>query len=72
MTEPPATAVVQPGVFGALTDIGRTVVGALPPAFLMLCMINAAFLYFVLRFVEHQADARAALVTRIVDNCLAK
>src|SRR5262245_44751423 len=61
---------VQPGMLGAVIEVGRTLVGTLPPAFLMLCIINVAFLWLVLDFVQHQSDARVQFLTRIVDRCV--
>ena len=57
------------GVSSAVTEIGRAIVSSLPPAFLLLCLINVAFLWIVLTFVQHQTDARLDLINRIVDRC---
>jgi hypothetical protein len=58
------------GALGALTDLGNKLIGALPPAFLMLVVMNACFLGMVLWFLNHQADQRTALVTKLVDRCM--
>jgi hypothetical protein len=62
----------QPGVLGAATEIGRMFIAGMPPAFLALSLINVAMLYIVLSFVEHQADQRLALITKIVEQCIAR
>jgi hypothetical protein len=59
-----------PGVLGAATEIGRMFIAGLPPAFLALSILNVAMLYIVLSFVEHQADLRIALITKVVEQCM--
>lgn len=56
----------QEGFFG----FARSVLSGLPPAFIMLCLINVLFLGLALRFIEHQVDVRTALVGKIIENCL--
>ena len=58
------------GAIGALTDLGGKLVGALPPVFIMLCLINVMFLGMVMFFLSDQIDRRTALVTQIVTRCL--
>ena len=50
----------------------ETIVGTLPPAFLVLVTINLAFLGVVLWFLDSQLEARTVLLGRIIDRCLAK
>ena len=58
------------GAIGALTDLGGKLVGALPPVFIMLCLINVMFLGMVMFFLSDQIDRRTALVTQIVTRCM--
>jgi hypothetical protein len=58
------------GVFGAMSALGQSLIGALPPAFLMLLIVNLVFLAMVMWFVEHNSEQRVAIVKDIVDSCL--
>jgi hypothetical protein len=55
---------------GMVADLGRSLLAALPPAFVMLVFINAAFLGAVLWFIDHQSSERAAMVEKLVDRCM--
>lgn len=57
------------GLTGLAATIGTGLIGALPPAFLMLVLINSLFLGLVLWFVEHQLDQRMILANKILDHC---
>jgi hypothetical protein len=64
------TVEVEPrGITGLAASISTGLIGALPPAFLFLCVINLAFLGLVLWFVEHQLDQRMGLANKIVEHC---
>ena len=54
---------------GAAQALGRALIGALPPAFIMLVLINSAFLGIVLWFLNFQIDQRTHLVEKIIDHC---
>jgi hypothetical protein len=58
------------GAIGAVTDISARLIGTLPPAFLMLVLLNLAFLGMVMWFLADQIDRRTALVTQIVTRCM--
>jgi hypothetical protein len=60
----------QEGAIGALSDLGGKLVGALPPVFIMLCLINVMFLGMVMWFLADQIDRRTALVAQIVTRCM--
>lgn len=65
----PAPVVVHaPSLLGTIAEVARAVV-IMPPAFLMLCLINVAFLWLALNFVEHQFDQRIAVMNRVLDQC---
>ena len=51
---------------GLLASLGEKVIRALPPAFLLLVILNVVFI----GVYEHNVEARAVLLTRIVDACL--
>ena len=55
---------------GLFSTLGRALIGALPPAFLLLCVINVAFLAAVLWFLDNQSEARLHLIERIIDRCV--
>jgi hypothetical protein len=66
MSDPPNG---RSGWIGAITD---RLIGALPPAFLVLCAVNVAFLAIVLRFLDHETDQKTALMNRVLDSCVAE
>jgi hypothetical protein len=55
---------------GAIARVSQTLISALPPAFLLLCLINAAFMAVVLWFLDDQLDQRTLLVKTLVERCL--
>jgi hypothetical protein len=55
---------------GAAAKLGGALIGALPPAFLLLCIINVVFLGLVMWFLADQIDRRTALVSHIVPQSL--
>jgi hypothetical protein len=59
------------GVVGVVSQVSRSLIGALPPAFIMLVLINAAFIGMVLWFLDNQLDQRMKTFNRILDACLA-
>lgn len=58
------------GIVGAAADLGKSIISALPPAFLLLCLINAAFIGVVLWFLDDQLDQRTVLVKTLVERCM--
>lgn len=67
MTEPAQPNGTLPG---AVSRLGQSLITALPPAFLMLVLINAAFLGMVMWFVNSQLTQRTVLVEKLVDRCM--
>ena len=57
-------------IAGAATALGRSLIGALPPAFLLLCVVNVIFLGLVMWFLADQIDRRTALVSTIITRCM--
>ena len=54
----------------SLTTLGEKLVGVLPPAFLLLLVLNAGFLYAILVLVQNNAEQRNAMLTKIIESCL--
>jgi hypothetical protein len=70
MSNDPNPQAAPVNTVGALADLGARLVTALPPAFLMLCLVNAIFIGAVLWFLDDQLDQRTKLVGTLVDRCL--
>ena len=62
--KPPTTTV------GMVASFGEKLVGVLPPAFLLLVIINILFLGVASWVFMHNTDARTAMIEKIVDACL--
>jgi hypothetical protein len=58
------------GAVGALADLGARVVTALPPAFLLLVLINVAFLGVVMWFLDDQIAQRTHMAEKLFDRCM--
>ena len=54
----------------SLQALGEKLVGVLPPAFLLLLILNAGFLYTILQVVQHNSEQRNVMLTRIIESCL--
>jgi hypothetical protein len=55
---------------GLLASVSEKLIRALPPAFLLLVLLNIGFLASTMWVVTHNADNRNALLTKIVEKCL--
>jgi hypothetical protein len=55
---------------GTIARLGQAIITTLPPAFLLLCLINAAFIVLVLWFIDDQLDQRTKLVGQLVERCM--
>jgi hypothetical protein len=60
------------GLTGLAQSISAGLIGALPPAFLLMCVLNIIFLGLILWFIEHQLDQRMLLANKILDHCWQK
>ena len=58
------------GLVGAATRLGQSLITALPPTFLLLVLINAAFILGLVWFLDDQLDQRTRLVGRLLDHCM--
>jgi hypothetical protein len=61
----------SPGVVGAVSTLGQTLITTLPPAFVMLCVVNVAFLAAVLWFLNSETEQKLVIVSHVVDACMA-
>jgi|KBSMisStaDraftv2_1062788.scaffolds.fasta_scaffold2907715_2 hypothetical protein len=55
---------------GTLARISERLIRVLPPAFLLLCILNAGFAFVLLQLVNANQDQRNAMLTKIVEACL--
>ena len=60
----------NPSVTGALASIGNGLIRVLPPAFLLLVVLNLVFIAALGWVFDHNAAQRNALLTKIVEHCL--
>jgi hypothetical protein len=66
MSDPPPSSPSS----GVLISISERLIRVLPPAFLLLIVMNVLFLGALAWVVNHNAEARNAMLTRIVEKCL--
>jgi hypothetical protein len=59
----------QANVTGAVASLGRALITALPPGFLLLCLLNVIFLGCVMWFIDHMQAQRTELVAKVLDRC---
>jgi hypothetical protein len=53
-----------------LIGLGGSIVRALPPAMVLLVLLNVGFLVCTMWVVQHNADARNTMLARIIDTCM--
>lgn len=71
--KPPSFIIeAQPSTAGRAIDTGGKLLTTLPPAFLLLCILNIALIYLVLSSIEHQLDLRTEILNRVISTCLTK
>jgi len=54
----------------SLTQLSERLIAVLPPAFIILVLLNIAFLGMTMWTVQHNAEARNVMLTKILDTCL--
>jgi len=59
-------------VTGAVSKLGTALIGAMPPAFTLLLVINVIFLGLVMWFIDDQIHQRTELVEKVIDSCFGK
>jgi len=60
------------GRAGLLASVSEKLIRALPPAMTMLVLLNIVFLGTTMYLVQHNADYRNQLLTKIVEGCLTR
>ena len=55
---------------GVLVSISERLIRVLPPAFLLLIVMNVMFLGVIAWVFDHNAEARNQMLSRIVEKCL--
>jgi hypothetical protein len=58
------------GGSGLIASVSEKLIRALPPAFLLICLLNIVFIALSAWIYDHNSTARAVLLTKIVDACL--
>ena len=58
------------GVVGAVAGVSERLIASLPTQFLVLVLLNVAFLTVVMWFLSDQLDQRSQLAGKIIDRCL--
>lgn len=58
------------GIVGQAIELSKSMVSTLPPAFLLLILINFGFLGMTMWFLDSQMESRLALATKIIEDCM--
>lgn len=54
----------------SLTTLGEKLIAALPPAFIVLILLNCGFITFAVYTFNANVEARNAMLSRIIESCL--
>jgi len=60
----------QHGVIGQALDLSKSLLSTLPPAFLLLVLINVAFVGMLMWFLSANQDRRADMIDKLIDRCM--
>jgi hypothetical protein len=55
---------------GLLASVSEKLIRALPPAFLVLTLLNIAFIGMAAYVFQHNTEQRNTLLTKIIESCL--
>ena len=58
------------GNAGLLAGISEKLIGTLPPAMLLLVLLNIVFIGIALYMFSHNTEARNEMLSRIIESCL--
>jgi hypothetical protein len=58
------------GRAGLLASVSEKLIRALPPAFLLLVLLNIVFLGVAAYTFQHNTELRNAMISKIIDTCL--
>ena len=64
--------VEQPSNAGLLAGVSEKLIRALPPAFLLLVILNILFLGLAAWTFQHNTDVRNVMLTKIIEQCLTR
>jgi len=60
----------NPSVTGAVTKISTSLIGALPPGFIILLVLNVLAVGFIAWFLETQLAQRDEMAERLFNRCM--
>jgi hypothetical protein len=58
------------GIVAQVARMGDRLISTLPPAFLLLVVLNLFFLGMVMWFIQGQSEARSQMVSTLVSRCM--
>jgi hypothetical protein len=58
------------GKVGAIAAVSEKLIRALPPAFLLLVILNVVFLGVAAWTFQHNTEVRNQMIQRIIEGCL--
>ena len=58
------------GGSGLIASVSEKLIRALPPAFLLLVLLNIAFLGLASWVFAHNTEVRNVMLTKIIESCL--
>jgi hypothetical protein len=58
------------GKHGLLAGVSEKLIRALPPAFLVLTLLNIGFIGMAAYIFQHNTEQRNTLLTKIIESCL--
>lgn len=58
------------GIIGQVARTSDKLITTLPPAFLLLFLLNLIFVALVMWFLNNQLEQRTSLVDKLVDRCM--
>jgi hypothetical protein len=61
---------IAPSSNSILISVSEKLIRVLPPAFLLLIVLNVLFLGVIAWVFDHNADVRNVMLTKIIDRCL--
>ena len=57
---------------GLLANVSEKLIRALPPAFLLLVILNVVFMGVAAWTFQHNTEIRNAMLTKIIESCLTR
>jgi hypothetical protein len=57
---------------GLIANVSEKLIRALPPAFLLLVLLNIVFLGVAAWSFQHNTELRNAMITKIIESCLTR